>query len=147
MENAFINDLVGLDEELNINTNKQVTVEEAKATKKPRAPFAVWEVGGEEYKLKLDTKTICSLESKLKTNLLNLIGDDIPSLSSMLLIIQGAIQKYQHGLKYEQVLGIYDKYVEEGKGQTELLTDVIIPIFVVSGFFTAEQVEDMGDLL
>ena len=55
---------------------EQAAEEEEKATPitKKRSPFAIWEVGGKEYKLKLNTATITQLEAKYKTNLMNIMG-------------------------------------------------------------------------
>lgn len=49
--------------------------EESKVIEMPkRKPFALWEVGGQSYKLKLKTSAIVDLESKYKTNLMNIMG-------------------------------------------------------------------------
>ena len=48
--------------------------EESKVVEMPkRKPFALWEVGGQSYKLKLKTSAIVELESKYKTNLMNIM--------------------------------------------------------------------------
>lgn len=121
------------------------TKEEAPATipeKPKRRPFAAWTVGGVEYHLKLTTKGICQLESKTKRNLLSLI-EEMPPLNVMCGIIQVSLQRYHHGMKYNQVEALVDEYFEEGGSQLELFTDVIIPIFQVSGFFSVEMAEAM----
>lgn len=119
--------------------------EEAPTPEKPkRKPFAVWSVGGTEYHLKLTTDGIVALESKTKKNLLSLI-DELPPLNVMCGIIQASMQRYHHGIKYNQVKALIDEYIDEGGSQLELFTDVILPIFQVSGFFSVEMAEAMDE--
>jgi hypothetical protein len=113
---------------------------EKKSIKKP---FEIWTVKGVEYKLKLSTSAIIELESKLNSNLLNILNDGIPSLQIMAMLIHGALKKYNHGISLNDVNDILDDYFEEGGSQLDLLQKVIIPIFNVSGFFTLEMVEAM----
>lgn len=108
-----------------------------------RRPFCVWNVGGKEYRLKLTTAMICQLENKYKKNLLNCINE-MPPLSTMLTIVQGAMQKYHHGISYSKVQDIYDEYTDEGGNQTDFFTDVVIEVLTVSGFFTDSQTEDVS---
>ena len=46
---------------------EEVQAEVVEAPK--RKPFTIWEVDGKEYRLKLTTSEIVSLESKLRVNL------------------------------------------------------------------------------
>lgn len=118
------------------------TKDVAKETRPKRKAFATWEVGGETYRLKLNTATICQLEEKFKTNLMNLLGsdDDIPALSNMLYITHAAMKNYHHGIKLEDVKTMYDTYLSEGGSLITFFMDVFMPIYQVSGFFT-ESVE------
>ena len=133
----------GLDEEVKAEEKKKeiLSLEE----KKKRQPFAYWNVGGESFRMKLNTATICKLEDKFKCNLMDVLSryGNIPPLSVMLAITQGAMLPWKHGLKYEQVQGLFDKYCEEGGTQLTFLTDVLIPIYQVSGFFSDGQQESM----
>lgn len=110
--------------------------------KAKRIPFAIWEVDGVEYKLKLTTQAIIRLEEKTKTNLLNLV-DDIPPLSIMLMVTHEAMKKYQHGIKANDVIEMFDKYCDDGGDQTTFMTEVFIPIYQASGFIPARQSEEM----
>ena len=114
----------------------------AKETRPKRKAFAIWEVGGETYRLKLNTATICQLEEKFKTNLMNLLGsdNDIPALSNMLYVTHAAMKNYHHGIKLEDVKTMYDTYLSEGGSLISFFMDVFMPIYQVSGFFT-ESVE------
>lgn len=133
----------GLDDE--IVKNESVT-EEAGTEKKKRAPFAYWNVGGREYKLKLTTAVICQLEDKFKRNLLNLL-DGVPPLAVMLTITQGAMKTWEHGIKYADVQAMFDKYCEDGGTQLTFMTDVLMEIYKVSGFFSEDQQTAMDQKL
>ena len=142
----------GLDKELGFDTTEDNASEDSEIInfqeekKKTRKQFHHWNVGGRDYKLKLTTGMISRLEDKYRCNLLNIVsGDGIPRLSIMLTIIQAAMDPWQHGTKYKVVEGIYDKYLTEGGSQIKLLSDVIMPIMAVSGFFTESQTEDLMD--
>lgn len=108
-----------------------------------KKPFEIWTVKGVEYKLKLSTSAIIELESKLNSNLLNILNEGIPSLQIMAMLIHGALKKYNHSISLSDVNDILDDYFDEGGSQLDLLQNVIIPIFNVSGFFTPAMVKAM----
>lgn len=115
-----------------------------------KQPFALWKVGDTEYKLKLTTQEIIRLESLFNANLLSVISsntenNDMPPLKVMLLITHGAIKKYNHGIKEKDVIELFDKYEEEGGSQLSFMTDVFLPIFQVSGFFSQAQADTMTE--
>lgn len=112
---------------------------------KKRKPFAVWTVGGREYRLKLTTSAIVGLEEKFKRNLLDLLysSGSVPPLAVMLTITQAAMKNWEHGIKYETVQTLFDRYCEEGGTQLTFLTDVLMEIYKVSGFFSESQVAEM----
>lgn len=115
-----------------------------------KQPFALWKVGDTEYKLKLTTQEIIRLESLFNANLLSVISsntenNEMPPLKVMLLITHGAIKKYNHGIKEKDVIELFDKYKEEGGSQLSFMTDVFLPIFQVSGFFSQAQADTMNE--
>ena len=132
----------GLDDE---NVNEKTTSEDTVADKKKRTPFAYWNVGGREHKLKLTTAVICQLEDKFKCNLLNILSNSggVPPLAVMLSIAQGAMKTWEHGIKYTDVQAMFDKYCEEGGTQLSFMADVLMPIYSVSGFFSEDQQTEM----
>ncbi|WP_313074717.1 DUF6096 family protein [Lacrimispora sp.] len=132
--------------EYGLDDEKVVTEEKKEdATKTKRAPFAYWEVGGKEYKLKLTTAVICQLEDKFKCNLMNILQNSggMPPLAMMLTIAQGAMKTWEHGIKYIDVQNMFDKYCEDGGTQLSFMTDVFMPIYSVSGFFSEDQQTEM----
>ena len=62
-------------------------------------------------------------------------------LRVMIMIIHGAMARYHHGIKLQDVYSIYDRYVENGGSMISLYSDVYIPLFQVSGFFPTEQTD------
>lgn len=130
-------DFQGFDEEM--EESKVANLEEQREEKeKKRKPFAIWEVGGREYRMKLTTSAICQLEEKYKRNLISLL-DGVPPLAIMLTITQAAMKKWEHGMKYADVQNLFDRYCEEGGTQMKFLTDVLLEIYRVSGFFSEDQ--------
>ena len=131
-----------------IEENVEVTKEQS--TKK-RKPYAVWIVDGRDYKLKLTTQAVINLENKLGMNLLSVVSSvdngNFPPLKVMLLIAHQAMQKFEHGIKEDDVIDLFDKYQEEGGTQMTFMTDVFLPIYQVSGFFSQAQTQSMDKRL
>ncbi|WP_281550172.1 DUF6096 family protein [Murimonas intestini] len=133
--------LGGLDEEVEVKTEEN----EPKDSKVKKKPFAYWNVGDKEYRLKLKGTSICNLEEKYKSNLLTILtGKDVPPLSVMLTVIQAAAKDWNHNLRFVDLQNAFDAYVDEGGTQLTLFADVILPLMAVSGFFTKTQTEDMA---
>ena len=111
-----------------------------------RKQFAIWKIGEEEYKLKLKTSTLCSLEEKLGTSLLNVLNSNgLPALSVMLTIAHYALKDYNANLKYKDVQDMFDNYIDNGGSQLEFFSNVIMEVYKVSGFFTEAQTEMMEE--
>ena len=135
----------GLDEEI-IQEEKlrESNITDFETAKKKRLPYHIWTVGGTDYKMKLTTDKITTLENKYRMNILRLVTmNDIPPLSTMLTIAQAALLPWQHGMKFEKVKALYDKWVEDGGNQMDFYSRVIIPTLSVSGFFTEDQTESI----
>lgn len=135
----------GFDDEV-VKENEEEKIINMEERKK-RKPFAYWEVGGREYKLKLTTAVICQLEDKFKRNLLDILSMGMPPLATMLTIAQAAMKNWEHGIKYEDVQKLFDRYCEEGGTQLSFMTDVLMEIYKVSGFFSESQQEKMDQKL
>ncbi len=109
-----------------------------------KKPFAIWEVNGIEYKLKLKTATISQLEEKLGRSLVAVFGTDgMPPLSIMLTIVHGAMKDWNSNIKRSNVDDLFDQYLEEGGSQLEFFATIFMDIYKVSGFFTTKQIQEM----
>lgn len=108
-------------------------------------PYTTWKIGEIEHKLRLTTRQAVAVEEKLGVNLLKVFmprqGEDfpLPPLKVMLVVIHGALQKFEHGVTLDDVYDMHDDYVDVGGDQTSLLTDVIIPLFENSGFMPKQK--------
>lgn len=132
--------------------NTEKTIFDAELTEVPedkkviemRRPWLDWSVGGRDYKLKLTTSAIRKLEQQLKRSLLSAVLDDgIPPISIVITVLQGALQKYHHGITSEKVEEMLDDYFGSGKTQITLLQEVIYPLMHDAGFFTEAMMKMM----
>lgn len=108
-------------------------------------PYTTWKIGEVEHKLRLTTRQAVAVEEKLGVNLLKVFmprqDEDfpLPPLKVMLVVIHGALQKFEHGVTLDDVYDMHDDYVDAGGDQTSLLMDVIIPLFENSGFMPRQK--------
>lgn len=116
---------------------------------KKKEPFAIWQVGGENYRMKLRTAEQLELEKIYKRNLFSLMGDadNLPPLSTMLQITHAAMKPYHHGIKLKDVENLYSRYIEEDGSMLQFYVDVYMRIFAVSGFFSPSMEADLSDTM
>lgn len=111
-------------------------------------PYATWKVSEDkELKLRLTSLQATKVEEKIGANLLKVFmpaeGEAfaLPPLKVMLLLTHGALQKFEHGLSFEDVSDLYDEYVDNGGDQASFMADVILPMLQVSGFMPREKAD------
>lgn len=111
-------------------------------------PYATWKVSEDkELKLRLTSLQATKVEEKIGANLLKVFmpaeGEAfaLPPLKVMLLLTHGALQKFEHGLSFEDVSDLYDDYVDNGGDQAAFMADVILPMLQVSGFMPREKTD------
>lgn len=109
-------------------------------------PYVFWKVSEDkELKLRLTSLQATKVEEKIGANLLKVFmpaeGEAfaLPPLKVMLLLTHGALQKFEHGLSFEDVSDLYDDYVDNGGDQAAFMADVILPTLQVSGFMPREK--------
>lgn len=91
--------------------------------------------GNKDYKLRLNTRNIVSLEKQLGCNPLGIFGVDgntIPTVTQMIVILHNSLQQFHHGISLEDAYNIFDEWLENGHVATDFLT-VILDIYKVSG--------------
>lgn len=100
-------------------------------------------VGDKEFKLRLTTGEMVNIEKKIGGNVLDIFMKEnkIPTMSELLLVLHGSLQKFQHGITLPDTYNLYDEYVDNG-GTFENLIELIMDVFEVSGFFKKEQLEE-----
>lgn len=91
------------------------------------------------YKLRLNTRTIVSLEKQLGCNPLSIFGDGdkMPTVTTMVQILYTSLQSLEHGISLEDAYNIFDEYLADGHSMTDFLS-VIVEIFKVSGLIKGE---------
>lgn len=110
------------------------------------ALYKILTVGEKEYKLKLTTSSTILIEDKLGGNILDpIMGMNatapvdgkgninmkkmnkipLPSLKYLVTVLWGSLQKYQHGMTFDKVCDLVDEYIENGKSQMDLFSEVM----------------------
>lgn len=108
--------------------------------------YTVINIGGTDYKARLNAKACVDLEKKLGTNPLNVfakIAEDgsIPDLSVLISIFQASLTAYNHGITIDKAYELYDKFVDDGNTMMDLVP-ILMDVFKVSGFFKVEDEEE-----
>lgn len=136
---------------MNLFPNATVTQEQpamAPAEKKeaPRQKhFAFWEVGGDSFKLKLQTAGVKELEARYKTPVMNLMQHEngTPPITVMLDVAHVAMKPWNHKITQKDMEALFDKYVENGGDMLSFYTNVYLEIFMVSGFLSQRMASEM----
>lgn len=135
--------------EKNSNTEPEVLEEEKENEKVVELPkqkyFAVWHVGKNEFKLKLQTAGVKELEKKYKMAIMDLMQGEngMPPLSVQLEVLHVAMKPWNSGLTAKNVEVLYDKYLEEGGDLLSFYANVYLEIFMVSGFLSKKMKSEM----
>lgn len=100
-------------------------------------------VGGKEYKLRINTRNIMSLEKQLGCNPLTVFGngDRVPTITEMVHILYASLQQYNHGITLNDTYDIFDAYLDDGNVMTDFIP-VIVEIYKVSGLIKNEDGSD-----
>lgn len=125
-------------------------VEKKEKQEMPRQKhFAVWNVAGTGYRMKLQTAGVKELESRYKTPIMNLMQGEngMPPLTVMLDVAHVALKPWNHKVTQKDLEGIYDRYLEEGGDLLSFFTNVYLEIFMVSGFLSRRMAAEMGTSL
>lgn len=99
-----------------------------------------FKAGNKEYKLRLNTRNIVSLEKQLGCNPLMIFGADgesIPTVSAMVVILHASLQTYEHGITVDKAYEIFDAYLEDGNSTVDFV-NVIMEIYKASGIIKIE---------
>lgn len=97
--------------------------------------------GNKDYKLRLNTRNIVSLEKQLGCNPLGIFGVDgntIPTITQMVVILHNSLQQFQHGISLDDAYDIFDEWLANDHVATDFLT-VILDIYKVSGIIKTTE--------
>lgn len=105
--------------------------------------YVDFNVGNKDYKLRLSTRNIVSLEKTLGCNPLAIFGSDgetIPTITVMVSILHASLQQYNHGISLNDAFDIFDEWLDEGHSAIDFV-NVILDIYKVSGIVPKEVSE------
>ena len=104
--------------------------------------YVDFSAGNKEYKLRLTTRNIVSLEKALGCNPLAIFGDGetIPTITTMVSVLHASLQSLHHGITMNDAYDIFDAYLED-HAMTEFLP-VIVEIYKVSGLMREAKNEE-----
>ena len=108
-----------------------------------------FEAGNKAYKLRLTTKAVMALESKIGCNPMMVFGNGnrIPTVTEMIHILHNSLTHFNHGITLNDAMGIFDAWLEDGHTPTDFIA-VIVDVYKVSGIIpdtkeeTDEETED-----
>lgn len=98
-----------------------------------------FQAGNKEYKLRLNTRAIVTLEKSLGCNPLSIFGagDTIPTITTMVSILHASLQAFHHGISMEDAYDIFDTYLEE-HAVTDFIP-VILDVYKSSGLIREQE--------
>ena len=90
--------------------------------------------GGNNYKLRLNTRNIVLLEKQIGCNPLSIFGkgDTIPSITTMVSVLHCSLLQYQHNITLNDAYDIFDTWIADGNSATDFIK-TIVDIYKVSG--------------
>ena len=104
--------------------------------------YTIFKAGNKEYKCKLSTKNLISLEKRMGANPLNIFMSinetSLPKLEDMLLVLHESLQSLEHGISMDDIYDIYDSYIEDGNTFVDLIA-IVMDIYKVSGLVKEEE--------
>lgn len=95
--------------------------------------------GNKQYRLRLNTRAIVTLEKQLGCNPVAIFGDGdtIPTITTMVQILHAAMQQYEHNITLDAAFNIFDDWLEDGNSATDFIP-VILEIYKASGIIKGD---------
>lgn len=102
--------------------------------------FYEFSAGNKDYKLRLNTRNIVSLEKQLGCNPLGIFGngDVLPTVTQMVAVLHASLQSMHHGVDMAAAFDIFDDFLADGHNMTEFIP-VIVEVYKVSGLISKEK--------
>ena len=104
--------------------------------------YVDFNAGGKDYRLRLTTRDIVSLEKRIGCNPLAIFGDGdtLPTITTMVAILHASLQTYEHGLTLDDAYKVFDAWLADGHTMTDFI-QVIVDIFKASGLIKNDRSE------
>ena len=104
--------------------------------------FTELNIGGNSYKLRLNTKASIALEKALGYNAISMFMDIdngvMPKLSDILIVLHAMLQPLNHSINQDKVYELFDAYVAEGHNMYDLIP-LFIEVFQEAGYMPKAQ--------
>ena len=99
-----------------------------------------FEAGNKAYKLRLTTKAVMNLESKIGCNPMMVFGNGnrIPTITEMVHILHNSLTHFNHGITVNDAMDIFDTWLADGHTHTDFIA-VIVSIYRASGIIPNES--------
>lgn len=96
--------------------------------------------GNKDYKLRINTRNIVSLEKQLGCNPVSIFGegDRIPTITEMVNILYASLQQLNHGITVNDTYDIFDAYLADGNSATDFIP-IMVEVFKASGLISGEE--------
>ena len=102
-----------------------------------KIPFATITIGGQEYRLKINTQAAIDAEKKLGTSLAR-AWVRLDEINVQTVILWAAFQAYNAGVTFEKAIDLRDQFMDEAENGMDDLADVIKEVYICSGFMKRE---------
>lgn len=102
--------------------------------------YVDFSAGNKEYKLRLTTKNIMTLEKSLGCNPIMIFGtgNTIPSVTAMVQVLHASLQHLNHNITFNDASEIFDAYIADGHSMTDFIP-VIVEVYKASGLIRADE--------
>lgn len=106
-------------------------------------------IGGDSYRLRLNTKASVALEKALGYNaitmFMNIDNGVMPKLGDILIVLHAMLQPLNHGISMDNVYALFDRYVDEGHTMYDLIP-LFIEVFQESGYMPKAKDEEANTI-
>ena len=115
--------------------------------------FYEFEVGNKSLRLRIKARQAAQLEKVLGGSPLLLfiklsehsedsiaLMENLPTLEQYALILNAALQAYEHGYNMDKTYDVIDDFIAEGHSMMELI-NVVTQVLAVSGYMPAQEEE------
>lgn len=95
--------------------------------------------GNKDYKLRINTRNIVSLERQLGCNPVAIFGDGdrIPTITEMIHVLYASLQQLNHGISLNDSYDIFDAWLHDGHSATDFIP-IMVEIFKSSGLISRD---------
>lgn len=104
-----------------------------------------FEAGNKAYKLKLTTRAVMALESKIGCNPMMIFGSGnrVPTVTEMIHVLHNSLTQFNHGITFNDAVKIFDEWLDDGHTPTDFIS-IIVDVYKVSGIIpnTEDAPED-----